>query len=168
MKALVVYESMFGNSATVARAVAEGLSRHADVTLVEARTMPSAAEADLIVIGGPTHALGLSRPATRADAVRQGAPAPDGPGLREWLDTAPAVAGAAVAAFDTRVSRRLVGSAGRKAHRHLRRLGGRPVAPPESFLVGSVSGPLLDGEVARAGDWGEVVAQAALLAMSPA
>jgi hypothetical protein len=101
----------------------------------------------------------MTRPATRAAAVRQGATAPDGPGLREWLDSAPALAGTAVAAFDTKVARRLAGSAASKAHRHLRRLGGRPVAPPESFLVDGVSGPLLDGEIARAGRWGETLAR---------
>ena len=67
MRALVVYESMFGNTEAVARAVADGLAEMHDVDLREVSQAPIAviARVDLIVVGGPTHAFSLSRPATR-------------------------------------------------------------------------------------------------------
>jgi hypothetical protein len=51
MKALVVYESMFGNTASIARAVADGLAAHFEVTLADVSTTPSASGMDLIVAG---------------------------------------------------------------------------------------------------------------------
>src|SRR3954454_11104253 len=94
MRALVVYESMFGNSERVARAVADGLGAHVDVevrdvALAHAGEVPEGV--DLLVVGGPTHALSLSRPGTREDAIRQGAGQGLATrGLREWLDALPA------------------------------------------------------------------------------
>ena len=72
MRALVVYESMFGNTEAVARAVADGLAEMHDVDLREVSQAPTEVigRVDLIVVGGPTHAFSLSRPATRASAVR--------------------------------------------------------------------------------------------------
>ena len=77
MKALMVYESMFGNTAEIARAVSEGMAPEMDVDLREVNDAPAAVtdSVDLMVVGGPTHAFSLSRASTRADAVRQGAPA---------------------------------------------------------------------------------------------
>ena len=71
MKALIVYESMFGNTHAVAEAVAAGL-RPAVQTEVRrvAEVAPEAvAEADLLVVGAPTHVHGLSRPSTRKAAA---------------------------------------------------------------------------------------------------
>jgi flavodoxin len=71
----VVYESMFGNTKSVARAVADGLSERFDVDLRDVSQAPASdiGPVDLIVVGGPTHAFSLSRPATRASALEQGA-----------------------------------------------------------------------------------------------
>lgn len=167
MKALVMYESMFGNTETVARAVADGMAGQFEVTLADVRTMPRALGMDVIVVGGPTHAFGMSRPGTRQDAVRQGAEREGAVdvGLREWLDTSPALTGIAAAAFDTKVDKPLTGSAGRKADRRLRRLGCRVLVPAESFHVGGTPGPLADGERERARRWGETVAAAAVTAL---
>lgn len=156
MKALVVYESMFGNTETIARAIASGLGDAYDVTLADVATMPSAAGMDLLVAGGPTHAFGLSRPGTRQDAVRQGSGRPDAAkiGLREYLDVSPMLTGLAAAAFDTRIDKPFVpGSAARKAHRQLRRLGCRMLVPPASFRVTGTPGPLVAGEPERAARW---------------
>ncbi|MFG1605226.1 flavodoxin domain-containing protein [Actinoplanes sp. NPDC049265] len=163
MKALVVYESMFGNSETIAQAVADGLADRFDVTLADARSMPRAAGVDVVVVGGPTHAFGLSRPATREDAVRQGATRTGVAevGLREWLDTAPDFPRDTIgAAFDTSIGKPLTGSAGRKALRRLRRKGCRAALPAMSFHVTGVAGPLVAGERERARRWGEAVAEA--------
>lgn len=158
--ALVVYESMFGNTQTIAVAVADGLSVRMSVDLVEVGAAPSAvaADVDLLVVGGPTHAFGMTRPNTRQDAAKQaGRPVvSQGVGIREWiegLDTGSARV--PVATFDTRVRRpRLPGSAANRAAKRLRALGARPALPPESFWVSGTPGPILDGEEERARQWG--------------
>lgn len=156
MKALVIYESMFGNTEQVARAIAEGLGDLFEVTLADVRQMPSAREVDLLVVGGPTHAFGLSRPSTREDAARQGKTR-DGAaevGLREYLDVSPMLDGIAAAAFDTKINKSFVpGSAARSAQRQLRRLGCRIVQPAESFRVTGTPGPLVEDELDRARRW---------------
>ena len=121
MKALVVYESMFGNTEAVARAVAEGVGETMDVSLHEVSTAPAPITdlVDLVVVGGPTHAFSLSRPSTRADAIDKGATQGEADtGLREWIGhLRKGPHSECVAAFDTRVDRvrRLPGSAARKA-----------------------------------------------------
>src|SRR4030095_14178458 len=121
MKALVMYESMFGNTETVARAVADGMAGLFEGTVADGPKMPRALGMDVIVVGGPTHAFGMSRPSTRKDAVRQGAERAGvvDVGLRDWLDTSPQLTGIAAAASDTKVDKPLVGSAGHKADRRL-------------------------------------------------
>lgn len=164
MKALVVYESMFGNTEAIAREVADELRAAFDVTVAEAREVPSAAGVDLLVAGAPTHAFGLSRPRTREDAVRQGGTHAADLGLREYLDVSPTLTCAA-AVFDTRADKpRLPGSAAHRAHRRLRRLGCRMLVAPESFRVAGTSGPLLPGEPARARRWAGRIAAAVLTA----
>ncbi|MEU8663901.1 flavodoxin family protein [Actinoplanes philippinensis] len=160
MKALVVYESMFGNTAEIARAVADGLATCYDVTLAEVREMPPADGADLLVVGAPTHAFSLSRPATRADAARQGEvrAGAEAVGVREYLDRSSRLDGLAATAFDTRADKPVTGSAARKAMRRLRRLGCRPVAPVESFRVTGMTGPLAAGELGRARQWAQSIA----------
>ncbi|GAA0504659.1 hypothetical protein Ade02nite_70480 [Paractinoplanes deccanensis] len=163
LRALVVYESLFGNTEAVARAVAEGLGETFEVKVVEAREMPSAGDVDLLVAGAPTHAFGLSRPRTREDAARQGEVRPGsvGVGLREYLDVSPSLPGTAAATFDTRINKPLVpGSAAHRAHRRLRRLGCRMLLPAESFRVEGVDGPLVAGELGRARAWGARLAAA--------
>jgi len=165
MKALVLYESMFGNTETIARAIASGLGDAFEVTLADVATMPTAAGVDLLVVGGPTHAFGLSRPGTRQDAARQGGIRPGAAtvGLRDYLDVSPMLTGLAAATFDTRIIRPfLPGSAARKAHQRLRRLGCRMLAPPMSFQVMGTAGPLADGETGRAERWALGLAAALL------
>jgi hypothetical protein len=163
--ALVIFESMFGNTQVIAQAVADGLARHLPVDLVEVGAAPAAVgpDVELLVVGGPTHAFGMSRPSTRQSAAEQ---ADTGLvstriGLREWLGRlANGSAEVAVAAFDTRVSRpRLPGSAA-AAEKRLRRLGFRVAARSRSFYVDGTTGPLLAGEADRARHWGEELALA--------
>lgn len=156
MRALVVYESMFGNTEQVARAVAEGLATHARVETVEATAapVPLPDDVDLLVVGGPTHALGMSRAATRASAVEKGATGHDAGGIREWLDGLPPLHGVRAAAFDTHVHTRIPGSAAGSARRRLRKLGATVVTSPSSFYVTDTQGPLDEGEFDRARRWG--------------
>lgn len=160
MKSRVVYESMFGNTERVARAIAEGLRQSGDVELVEVGDAASSVCAvDLLVVGGPTHAFGMSRESTRADARRQAGDAvviSRRGGVREWAARLEGgVEAGAVATFDTKArrARHLPGCA-RGLARTLRRHGGTPALAPESFLVEDVRGPLLAGEAQRASEWG--------------
>jgi hypothetical protein len=166
MRALVVYESLFGNTEAVARAVAGGLAERVEVD-VEVREVsqapsPPVATVDLIVVGGPTHAFSMSRASTRAQAFVQGASQGETDvGLREWLAGLRAGPHSeVVAAFDTRVARarRLPGSAAKRAERVVRALGYAP-AGRQSFWVEDSSGPLLPGELERAADWGRQLAR---------
>jgi len=163
MRALVIVESTFGNTRAVAQAIAEGLATGADVRVEGVDRCPAelSADVDLLVVGGPTHAFGLSRVGTRANALAgDDALPPAGSGLREWLDRLhPARAGVAAVAFDTRInSPKVPGSAARAARRRLARLGFDVGRPPESFFVSGREGPLAPGELDRARSWGRALA----------
>ena len=111
LRALVVFESMFGNTEKVAAAVAHGLQLEGiDTGLLEVHAAPAtlSPDVDLLVVGGPTHGFSMSRVSTREDAVRQGAPAERATlGLREWLEAVQLNAAGvpALATFDTRVTK---------------------------------------------------------------
>jgi len=165
MKAQVVYESMFGNTMMVAEAVADGVARQGHVEVIEVgKAGAPPQDLDLLVLGGPTHAFGLSRPSTRQDANRQASAGVISGriGLREWIAT---LAGAGlcvpVATFDTKVIRPkwLPGSAARSAAKQLRRLHIPILVLPESFYVEGTLGPLVEGELTRARHWGDWIAR---------
>jgi hypothetical protein len=113
LKAAVVYESMYGNTHSVAEAIAEGLGPAAATEVVSTNDADrmDLTGLDLLVVGGPTHAHGMTRSQTRQAAVidaRSGEkelildPSAEGLGVREWLDLLGPSSGRA-AAFDTRV-----------------------------------------------------------------
>ena len=163
-RAWVVYESMFGNTREVAHAVGEGLEGRAEVEVREvshAGTPPP--DLDLLVVGGPTHAFGMTRASTRADAAtKMHRPVESAEmGIREWLDgLGSSAAPRAFATFDTRVDRpRVPGSAAKKAAKRLRRLHATPTTDPESFWVHGTEGPLLEGELDRARAWGRTLGE---------
>jgi hypothetical protein len=164
MHVLVIYESMYGNTHRIADAIGAGLEATGDVRVVPVSRVTSAdvAGADLVVVGGPTHAHGMSRAGTRQAAVKAaGAPAspltvePDaaGVGLRDWL------AGLGdyhikAAAFDTRLDgpAALTGRASKGLARGLRRRGFEMIAAPESFLV-TKQDRVEPEEISRARAW---------------
>lgn len=169
MRVVIVYESMYGNTHLVADAIATGIKPAADVTVIpvsEAEPEPLR-DADLLIVGGPTHAHGMSRPATRKSAA-EAASKPDsglsldpdalGPGLRDWLGTL-GHHEAMAAAFDTRVTgpAALTGRASKGIARELRRHGFSLAGEPESFLV-TKDNKLGAGEEAHARDWGAQLA----------
>lgn len=161
MRGLVVYESLFGNTARIAQAIADGMRKHLDIELHSVTEGKLPEGADLVVMGGPTHAFSMSRASTRQDAVNQGANADPTIGLREWLDDLPEGNDTMFAAFDTRVEmvRRLPGSAAKAAAKVARKRGYQSLTRPESFYVQDTPGPLLDGEVQRAEVWGTQLAE---------
>jgi flavodoxin-like protein len=165
MKVVVIYESIYGNTHLVADAIAKGLNEVNDVTVVavDGATPELVGQADLVIVGGPTHAHGMSRPSTRKAAVDAAQkpgheldvdPDAAGPGLREWFTSIGDVATHA-AAFDTRLDAPavLTGRASKGIARLLRRHGFTVVADPESFFVTKDS-HLADDEETRARSWG--------------
>jgi hypothetical protein len=169
MRAMVVYESMFGNTRVIADAIAKGLE---PVGIVVVVPVPEAghemlADVDLLVVGGPTHFHGMSRTRTRkwAAATAQ-KPKNDlvldrdaqGPGMRDWLRSL-GHGHTKVAAFDTRFRGPAVlrGRASRVISRKLRRHGFEVVLKPESFFV-TLQNQLEPGEEARAQEWGKRLA----------
>jgi hypothetical protein len=165
-RALVVFESMFGNTQKIAEAVREGLSSSVPTVILEVGTAPHVLpdDVELLVVGGPTHAFGMSRPGTREDATRQGGGhiVSAGIGLREWFSTLEQnTADVVVATFDTRIAKpRVPGSAARAAEKRLRKLGFRVAVDSESFYVTGTAGPLVAGETERARAWGEMLGEA--------
>ncbi len=165
MRAIVVYESMYGNTHRIAEAIGEGLREtgEADVVSVHDATAPLVAGADLVVVGGPTHAHGMSREATRQGAKdaldKPGTdleldPDAAGDGVREWLAGLGSTSGRA-AAFDTRVDMApvITGRASKGIAKRLQRHGFDVVAEPMSFLVTKET-HLEPHEEERARDWG--------------
>jgi hypothetical protein len=165
MRALVVYESMYGNTHVVASNIADGLRSDFEVTLVPVAeaSWDLIADADLLVAGAPTHMHGMSNRSTRRMAAEAAAkdgsglridPGAGGPGMRDWLRDLGHRDGLA-ATFDTRLNGvpAFTGRASRPIARLLKRHGRRLVAAPASFLIGSQN-TLLEGEAARARRWG--------------
>ena len=162
MRSLVVYESSFGNTQRIAAKIAAALAPEGEVHLVSVdEPLPKLEEVDLMVVGAPTHVHGLSSQRSRQGALDQGAGGEVGIGVRGWIDALPNGAhGPRVAAFDTRAHKPalLVGSAATGISRRLRQRGYVLAAEPESFFVEGTSGPLEEGELERAWEWGRALA----------
>jgi hypothetical protein len=173
-RALVVYESVFGDAKQIALAIAEGLATRLPVDVVSAREAPAQVPADvrMLVVGGPNHAFSMPRAATREGAITEhGAEIPDTTfGLHEWLDQAQVARGLAAAAFDTRMDHpKLITTldhASKTEEKILRGLGATLAVPAEHFLVADTKGPLADGEEDRARRWGQALGE--LVAARPA
>jgi flavorubredoxin len=157
-RVVVVYESMFGNTEAIARSITDGVaSQGATVTVCDVASAPDQIdEVDLLIVGGPTHAFGMSRPGTRQAARAHGAAGRADHGVHEWLTGLERPRRPITAAcFDTRIRKPLLfGSAARAIRRRLRRLG-FDVVKPVSFTVTGTPGPLAEGELERARRWGE-------------
>jgi hypothetical protein len=165
MRAVVAYESMYGNTRAVAERIAAALGRGAETQVqpVGKLTPADVVAADLVVIGAPTHAFGMSRPSTRQaarDAVAKPgsdlALEPDavGIGVREWVESLPS-GHCRVAVFDTRVRMPgVVGHASRPLARAVTRRGYELFARPQSFFV-TKQNTLLPGELDRAETWAD-------------
>jgi hypothetical protein len=177
VKSLVVYESMYGNTHHIATAIAEGLSEAGEASVLPVdEVKPASLEGvDLLVVGAPTHAHGLSRPSTRraaADAVEDPAkgltldPDAGGPGIREWFQSVGDIS-CRSAAFDTRIDMPsvLTGRASRGIAKQLRQHGAELVSRPESFLVDRTN-HLVVGEDDRAVRWGAALVRSS--GLSPA
>ena len=151
MKTLVIYDSVFGNTEKIARAIAESLGSRASVEILRAdKVLPEQlTECDLLVVGSPTRGF---RP---TEAVTD---------LLNRMQSK-TLQGVKVAAFDTRFKADEIHSAGvrfivktggyaaRRIADRLRKAGGNLIAPPEGFYVEDREGPLKAGEIERAASW---------------
>lgn len=129
MRALVVYDSTYGNTEQIANAIGAPVLRVGEVDPADLEG------ADLLIVGSPTHG---------------GFPTE---GVHGLLTASLALEEVSVAAFDTRTRRTIFGYAGPKIARSLEENGGTLLAPPEGFFVRGKRGPLKDGERERAAEW---------------
>ena len=186
MQVVIVYESIYGNTRRVAEAIAAGAAATAGPEAVRLLNVteagPDAADdADLLIVGAPTHALRLPTPGSRNNAPAAAFPPSDQSvevapgttllwsapvGAREWLATLHRAApGARAAAFDTRLPNPLAGGAARPIARALRRHGYTLIARPQGFIVKGSRGPLRNGEQERAQTWGAGLLAASMVAL---
>ncbi len=151
MKAMIVYDSIFGNTERIALALGTSLGSGDSVRVCRVQEVTPAhlAGIDLLVVGSPTRAF---KP-TKA--------------IRTFLNSIPAngLAGVGVAAFDTRVSTadtnsgvlnamvKLFGYAAEPMAKKLGGKGGILKGQPRGFFVKGSEGPLKDGELERAAEW---------------
>jgi flavodoxin len=157
MKALVIYDSQYGNTEKIARAIGQALSAAGETAVFHAGQVTAGAleGRDLIVVGSPTQAFHATKP---IDELLQGH----------------ALQGIRAAAFDTRFDmaevesrmlRMAVKLAGENAYAapriaaQLEKDGATLVVPPEGFIVTDTEGPLREGELERAAAWaGQILA----------
>ncbi|MCJ7826992.1 MAG: hypothetical protein MUP36_01960 [Demequinaceae bacterium] len=167
MKAVVVYQSLWGSTAAVAQAIAEGLGKGAKALSTTEATPETLKGVDLIVAGAPIHAFNLptkeSLNSSLERAIKKGDSPPDVSQtlMRDWLKDLPGGIGAAAAAFDTRVPGPLGRGGASRILKRLNRAGLTPIAKPQGFQVAMrttesiKTGALLEGEVDRAREWGK-------------
>lgn len=145
MKALVVYDSLYGNTKAIARAIGDALPAEVEVLHVGMAKASGLGTYDLLVVGAPTHG---ARPS---------------PETQKFLDQIQpfALKGVDVAAFDTRMTNKLItlfGVAAPKIAKALKEKGGTLVGSPAGFFVTGGEGPLKEGEVERAAEWAKGLA----------
>jgi len=149
LRTLVVYDSAFGNTGRIARAIGDAAGSFGEASVANPQAIEPLAcqRADVLFVGAPTQLHRMSEP------------------MRAFLKALPRgfLGGMPAAAFDTRYlrSRWLTGSAATGVARELRRLGCRLVVPPESFFVLGREGPLEPGEEERAHRWAQAVLERA-------
>ncbi len=165
MRAVVVYESLWGNTAAIAEAIVAGLGSGAIARRTTDATSDLLEGIDLVVAGAPVHMMTLPKLKTRESALRRGAlpgaipPDLSGQMMRDWLARLGPGSGSA-AAFDTRIASQVGGASGARILRKLRRAGYHAITPPETFIVERFPEPadsgvrLAEGELQRAREWG--------------
>jgi flavodoxin len=160
MKAIVVYESHWGNTAAIARAIAEGIGPGAKILTTDEAVGHEMTGVDLLVAGAPVMMFSLPGESARGKVEQdhKGPPADVAhPMLRTWLDGLPSASRTKAAAFDTRVRWTPKGAVG-TIEAKLRKAGYQVVTKGKGFVVTGTYGPLRDGELDRARAWGHELA----------
>jgi flavodoxin I len=141
MKTLVVYDSVYGNTEIIARAIGDAIPGEVQVLRVGQVAVGDLETVDLLVIGSPTHGS-LPTEAAQGLVEKIGPPARDG---------------ARVATFDTRLTWWFLerwGFAAPQMADTLREKGWKLAGEPGGFFVkGLKKGPLKRGEADRAAAW---------------
>jgi flavodoxin len=170
MQAVVVYESHWGNTETVARAIVDGYGQGARALTTDEATPAVIVEAELIVAGAPVMAFSLpsENMITNLSTEHGDGPAPNllNTPMRTWLDGLPKGRGL-YATFETKI-RWSPGGATGAIGRALEAAGYRRLHEAGHFVVKGKYGPLRDGELEKARAWGAELATAAREAMTPA
>ena len=151
MKALIIYDSFFGNTEKIARAICKAFGNTKEVTICKAAEVkPDMLDGlDYLIVGSPTRAF---RPS---------------PAIKSFLKGIPSnrLAGVKVTAFDTRIAMtdkvpgflrfmaKLFGYADKPILDSLKKNGGQEIAPSKGFFVLDSEGPLEKGEIERAVVW---------------
>ena len=141
IKALVIYDSVYGNTEKIAQSIGEAIGGQLDH--VDDVNLADINGFDLIIVGSPVHG-GQSLPE-----------------IQDFLDSLPALKGIKVAAFDTRLDNlaKIFGHAAPKIAQSLADKGGILLLPPEGFIVLGTEGPLKNGELERAATWATQILQ---------
>ena len=144
MKALVIYDTQYGNTEKVAKAIAGGISGGAEVHRITEIEPTNVKSLDLLIIGAPTQGGRTTQ------------------AMQDFISKIPesSLKGANVAVFDTRLTNKLVGVFGYAAGRiekTLKEKGANMVVPAEGFFVKGAKGPVKDGEIERATDWAKKI-----------
>jgi flavodoxin I len=145
MKALVIYDSQYGNTEKIAKAIGAGFAGDVKVMKVGDVKPEDIAWSKFVVIGSPTQG---GRPT---------------PAMKTFLEKLPndAFTGKRLAAFDTRAKSfitKLFGYAADKIEVSLKGKSGNPTAQPKGFFVQSTKGPLAEGEEEKATAWAKAIA----------
>ncbi len=160
MRAIVVYESHWGNTAAIGRQIAAGIGPSTLALSTDEATPAMLAAADLVVAGAPVLGFRLPTDAMLATIADTRSPSPDlsHPPMRAWLERLPA-GRARCAAFETGLWWSPGGATG-TIERELERAGYSPLSRATRFVVKGRYGPLRSGELERARDWGRALAEA--------
>lgn len=146
MKALIVYDTKYGNTEKIALAISSGMKEVGTSVVVKKADDVKAEdfkEADAWIVGAPTHVLSATGPAKKA--------------LKEGIEAG--AGGKKGTSFDTRYDK--VGKGGADKLRSMMEGAGMTiVAPPEWFVVKAAKGPLAEGEEAKAVTFGRKIAGA--------
>lgn len=169
MDTVVVYESLWGNTAAIAQAIARGFGNGAVALTTDKATPSVVARARLLIVGAPVHAMNLPTDASRTSAMSKvyGRPGLHAdvshPSIRDWLETVP-TAERQFAAFETGIRGPLGHGAARAITSRLTALGHTPIDEPRTFTVALVTGSaepaalLIGGQEEKAVQWGEHLA----------
>jgi flavodoxin len=144
MKALVIFDSQYGNTQKIAEAIGKGFTGDVKVMKVGDVKPEDIAWARTVIIGSPTQG---GRQTVAIKAFGEGLKADTFNGKR-------------LAAFDTRLKgwAKIFGYAATKIESSFRDKGGNFTAQPQGFFVKSAKGPLVEGEEERATTWAKAIA----------
>ena len=162
MKAIVVYESLWGNTAALARAIAEGIGGGTRAVSTGEAGAEALAGVDLIVAGAPVLGFRLPTEEMRRSVLttERRAPKPadlSHPSMRAWLDTVPA-GRCSFAAFESGLWWS-PGGATKSIAEKMAAAGYSEVVKGRRFVVRGRYGPLRDGELDKARSWGAELAR---------